>query len=89
MIYLVLFGIISGAPTGWMLRDDASWPRVFVAVLLGIVTGVVAGFVIGTLLAGGKPQLALSLGILFGPLAAVVAAKRSYAVHRTPNDMRN
>jgi hypothetical protein len=89
MIYLVLFGILSGAPTGWMLRNDASWPRVFVAVLLGIATGVISGFVIGTLLAGGKPQLALSLGILFGPLAAVLAAKRSYVMHRASNDMRN
>ncbi len=72
-----------------MLRNDASWPRVIVAVLLGIATGVFAGFVLGTLFAGGKPALALSLGILFGPLAAVVAAKRSYVMRRAPNDLRN
>ena len=88
--YIILFGILSGAPTGWMLRSDASWPRVALAVAVGLVTGIVAGFVLGTVLAGGKPAFLISfLGLFLGPLGAVIAARRQYGMPRAANDMRN
>jgi hypothetical protein len=75
-ISLVLFGIVSGAPTAWMLRDDARWPRVALTALLGIATGIFAGFVVGTLLAGGKPAFSdPTWGLILGPLGAVIAAR--------------
>jgi hypothetical protein len=88
-LYLILFGILSGAPVAWLLRNDASWWRIALAVPAGIVTGFVAAFIVGTILAGGKPTwMDPTWGVILGPLGAVIAARRQYGTPRAPDDLR-
>ena len=90
-MFIVLFGIIGGVVSTWLLLHDNSLKRIAIAYVCGLFVSCVAGFLLTVLIYGvwTIPDAALIGGVL-GPLIAAIMSRRGYGKEsRSPDDMRN
>ncbi|GEM_PF-4291773 len=91
MLFIVLFGIIGGAVSTWLLLHDNSTKRIAIASVCGLLASCAAGFLPTVLVyrAWTIPDAALIGGVL-GPLIAAIMSRRGYGKEsRGPGDMRD
>ncbi|HEX4860261.1 MAG TPA: hypothetical protein VFV07_03430 [Rhizomicrobium sp.] len=90
-MFIVLFGIIGGVVSTWLLLHDNSIKRIAIAYVCGLLVSCAAGFLVTVLVYGlwVVPGSALIGGVL-GPLIAAIMSRRGYAKKsRSPGDMRD
>ena len=90
-MFIVLFGIIGGVVSTWLLLHDNSIKRIVIACVCGLLVSCAAGFLLTVLVyrVWTIPDAALIGGVL-GPLIATIMSRRGYAEEsRSPDDMRN
>lgn len=90
-MFIVLFGIIGGVVSTWLLLHDNSAKRIAIACVCGLIVSCVAGLLMMGLVYRQwlVPDEAFIGGIL-GPLIAAVLSRRGYAKeNRGPGDMRD
>lgn len=90
-MFIVLFGIIGGVVSTWLLQHDNSAKRIAIAYVCGLLVSWAAGFLLAVLVwkLWTIPDAALIGGVL-GPLIAAIISRRGYAKEsRSPGDMRD
>ena len=90
-MFIVLFGIIGGVVSTWLLLHDNRIKRIAIAYVCGFLVSCVAGFLVMVLVyrLWVVPDAAF-IGGLLGPLIAAVMSRRGYAKESGgPGDMRD
>jgi uncharacterized membrane protein (DUF441 family) len=90
IITIILFGVLGGSVTSFILRENTEIWRAVAAFFAGLVVAYVAG-VAGAEILYGQFNILLQavVGGFFGPLGAAVAARRWRPIVRAPSDMRS